>query len=150
MSRTHQEPGRSQATYTVSSLTLLQGNPSRRALATRTTTACWKYMLAATTQGRATRRATSGCTSSKTTPPGRGRHLPRVSSPIHTYLVAPWPQGRVSFSGQAKSTKTPQLLLGRSPSRGSRYQGTTTVSITSCSLSLRIQRIGNTTSRYVS
>merc|ERR1711997_1313977 len=137
----------SQATYIASSLTLLQVNHSRHALATPTTTASWRYMPAHTTQGRATRRATSGCTSSKMTPPGRGLPLPPVSSPTLTSLVDQWPQGRVCFSGQARSTRTPQLLLDHSPSHGSRYQGTTTVSTTSCSLNLRIQRIGSMTSR---
>merc|ERR1712198_282508 len=114
---------------------------------TLTTTASWKSMLAPTIRGRATRQETFGCTSSKTTPRGRGLPLPQVSSPTLTYLVAQWPQARVCFSGQVRGTRTPQLLLGHSPNRGSQYQGTTTVSTTSCSQSLRIQRTGNTISR---
>merc|ERR1711971_1432210 len=73
--------------------------------------------------------------------------LPPVSSPTLTSSVAQWPQGRVCFSGQAKSTRTPQLRLDHSQSRGSRYQGTTTVSTTSCSPNQRTQRTGSMTSR---
>merc|ERR1719510_1971245 len=107
----------------------------------------WRSLPAHTTRILTTRRETSGCTRSRTTARGRESPWPPGSSPTRTSLAAPWRPAKASFSGQATSTRTLRLPLGRTRSRGSPYQATTTVFITSCSQSLRILRIGNTTSR---